>query len=261
MRYVRPVDFAAFKPSEFHSQVIANSSTGLDSCICICTRVPPGTGTTIGMHTHTGDQFYYVTQGQMALEINGQRATAAPGSLVFIPAGSPHWNWNEGTEDEVHFELIVPAPGPGEAVATPFDSAKQARAAAGPSPVSYVTHLNPEGFNPDRFTQLTLRSRLDGSDHVRFMVARVPPGGAGPGLHIHKFDQIYYVLSGTMRLQIGLEEYTAGPHTLVVLPAGVPHRNWNEDAEPELHINLQVPEVAVGERADYAVRLEAMAGT
>src|SRR5690349_18937266 len=100
MQYVRPVDFSAFRPNEFHSQRIADRNTGIESCVCICTRVPPGMGTTGGRHTHPADQFYYVAQGQMTLEIDGQVASAGPGSLVFIPEGSRHWNWNDGLEDE-----------------------------------------------------------------------------------------------------------------------------------------------------------------
>jgi len=28
----------------------------------------------------------------------------------------------------------------------------------------------------------------------------------------------------------------------VTIPAGMPHRNWNSGAEPELHLNLRIPE-------------------
>ena len=42
-----------------------------------------------------------------------------PHNLVIIPAGTPHWNWNEGTEDELHFELIVPTPPDGTPIAVP----------------------------------------------------------------------------------------------------------------------------------------------
>ena len=45
-----------------------------------------------------------------------------------------------------------------------------------------------------------------------------------------------------MKLQIGFKEYRAGPNTLVILPAGMPHRNWNATSEPEYHINLRLPE-------------------
>ena len=60
-------------------------------------------------HIHTSDQFYYILQGEMNLELAGRHYTAGPNSLVWIPAGAPHRNWNTGTEDDIHFELIVPA--------------------------------------------------------------------------------------------------------------------------------------------------------
>jgi hypothetical protein len=47
-----------------------------------------------------------------------------------------------------------------------------------------------------------------------------------------------------MQLEIGLNSYTAGPNTLVTLPAGMPHRNWNEGPDSEYHLNLRVPEPA-----------------
>ena len=41
------------------------------------------------------------------------------------------------------------------------------------------------------------------------------------------------ILGGTMSLEIEGQPYTAGPGTLVVFPAGVPHRNWNGGTEPK----------------------------
>jgi hypothetical protein len=45
-----------------------------------------------------------------------------------------------------------------------------------------------------------------------------------------------------MDLEIGFEHYSVGPHSLVIIPAGMPHRNWNSGSEPEFHLNLRVPE-------------------
>jgi mannose-6-phosphate isomerase-like protein (cupin superfamily) len=68
---------------------------------------------------------------------------------------------------------------------------------------------------------------------------RTPAGGGSPeGTHTHKFDQIYYVLSGTMFVEINGEESIVQPSSAVVFPAGVPHRNWNE--EETIHLALRV---------------------
>jgi mannose-6-phosphate isomerase-like protein (cupin superfamily) len=237
MQYVRAVDSNAFPPTAFHSQRLADSSTGLDSCICICTRVPPGTGTTSGLHTHPSDQLYYVLRGTMHARVGTQTYVVKPGNLVIIPAGTPHWNWNEGVEDEVHFELIVPPPPAGEALVTPVSG----DTVSDPG-VTLIRPLDAARFDPQRFSQVILADRSTGLDTLSLGVFRVPPGGSSPGLHMHRFDQIYYVISGTMDLQIGFEQYTAGPDHLVVIPAGMPHRNWNAGTEPEYHLNLRVPE-------------------
>src|SRR5579884_944824 len=104
-----------------------------------------------------------------------------------------------------------------------------------------------------RFPTVPLIDRSMGSEHCRMYLAKVPAGGGGRDLHIHAFDQFYFIISGTMKLQIGTEQHTAGPLSLVVLPAGVPHKNWNEGPEEEMHIALLVPEPEPGTVADVPV--------
>jgi mannose-6-phosphate isomerase-like protein (cupin superfamily) len=252
MDYVRPVDFAAFRPTAFHSQFIADRTTGIDSSMLICTRVPPGTGTSAGLHVHVADQFYYILRGRMHVQIGDGIYTAEPGSLVFIPAGAPHWNWNEGSEEEVHAELIIPAPREGLPTVYPVQVASlEAKPAQDPF---FIRPTDESGFEPDRFSTVALADRTTGSRAGRIAVAQVAPGRGTP-LHLHTFDQFYFVLSGTMQLQIGLENYTAGPNTYVLLPAGVPHRNWNDGPEAERHLNVQVPEMLPAPEADPPVIL------
>jgi quercetin dioxygenase-like cupin family protein len=71
---------------------------------------------------------------------------------------------------------------------------------------------------------------------------KTPPGDGSPaGMHTHVVDQLFYVLSGTMNLEIDGRLYTAGPGTLVVFPAGVPHRNWNGGDEATFHLAFNSP--------------------
>jgi quercetin dioxygenase-like cupin family protein len=240
IQYVRPVDFAAFKPDEFHSQFIADSRSGVVSCLLICTRVPPSKGTSAGLHVHVADQFYYILRGQMQVQIGSAQYTADPGSLVFIPAGAPHWNWNQGNEDEVHVELIVPAPSHGQP--TVYAVQVPSLTAAPAEDGYYVRPLDEAGFDPTSFSAVKLAGRETGSRACRINVVQVPAGKGTP-LHVHAFDQFYYVLSGTMSLQVGSETQTAGPNSYVLLPAGTPHRNWNEGPEMERHLAVLVPEM------------------
>ena len=71
---------------------------------------------------------------------------------------------------------------------------------------------------------------------------KTPPGEGSPaGMHTHVVDQLFYILSGTMSLEINGHAYTADPGTLVVFPAGVPHRNWNGGAEATVHLAFNTP--------------------
>ena len=93
----------------------------------------------------------------------------------------------------------------------------------------------------DRFTQVLL-DRNSGAKSCRIECIKTPPGGGSPeGLHTHKVDQIFYILRGTMTVEIMGKEYDVGPGTLVVFPAGVAHRNWNRSSEPTLHLSFAVP--------------------
>jgi len=112
VRYVRPLDPNAFKPAQFHSLRLADASTGLESCICIVTRVPPGTGTTSGLHVHPVNQVYYVLEGAMRMQLGTDTFTVRPGQMVVIPKGTPHWNWNDDDADERGGGIKLTAEGP-----------------------------------------------------------------------------------------------------------------------------------------------------
>jgi quercetin dioxygenase-like cupin family protein len=71
---------------------------------------------------------------------------------------------------------------------------------------------------------------------------KTPAGDGSPaGLHTHAVDQAFYILSGTMSLEIEGRQYQAGPGSLVFFPAGVPHRNWNAGSEPTVHLAINTP--------------------
>lgn len=93
----------------------------------------------------------------------------------------------------------------------------------------------------ERFTQ-TLFDQTSGAKSCTIQCIKTPAGGGSPaGLHTHQVDQIFYVLKGTMSIEIEGKEYEAGPGTLVIFPAGVPHRNWNGSSGPTLHLAFNTP--------------------
>ena len=93
----------------------------------------------------------------------------------------------------------------------------------------------------ERFTQ-TLFDQTSGAKTCTIQCIKTPAGGGSPaGLHTHQVDQIFYIVKGTMNIEIGEREYEVGPGTLVIFPAGVPHRNWNASSGPTVHLAFNTP--------------------
>ena len=93
----------------------------------------------------------------------------------------------------------------------------------------------------ERVTQALL-DHDSGATSCSVNCIKTPPGEGSPaGMHTHVVDQLFYILSGTMNLEIAGEPHTAGPGTLVVFPAGVAHRNWNGGDEPTVHLAFNSP--------------------
>ena len=93
----------------------------------------------------------------------------------------------------------------------------------------------------DRVVQ-SLLDRDSGATSCSVNCIKTPPGEGSPaGMHTHVVDQLFYILSGTMTLEIAGESHVAGPGTLVVFPAGVPHRNWNGGNEATIHLAVNSP--------------------
>jgi mannose-6-phosphate isomerase-like protein (cupin superfamily) len=244
---IRKVDFEAYERQGYEAQYLYNG----ESCRVIASHVAAGAAAP-PHHFHPVDQLYYVVEGEMNLVLGDEHFVAGPDTLVFIPAGTPHHNWNEGTTGEFHFEVLAPTPSPTQQVMIPSESSD-----AEGRPY-LVKPLRDGAYDPalPGFSIQRLLRRTDASEHMSLYVGQVEPGGAGPGTHIHAFDQFYYVLDGVMNVEIGLDRYSATRHTLVVLPAGVPHRQWNDGTTPERHLTLIVPEPVPGQEPwDIGVEL------
>jgi len=85
-----------------------------------------------------------------------------------------------------------------------------------------------------------------GVTHTHVMCIKTEPGGGSPeGLHSHEWDQLFYVLSGTLTIEVeGEEVCEAGPDTLVCYPKGVKHRNWNKTSTPVVHLAINMHPLA-----------------
>ncbi len=109
-------------------------------------------------------------------------------------------------------------------------------------PIDYSTipidPTYPEGFY---FRRLVGPRTESGIESCAFLVSRIPSGSGGLALHVHPVDQFYYILSGTLNLQLGQQFFTLEPNTLAFIPAGTPHTNWNTSSEDEFHLEFVAP--------------------
>ncbi|MFD5259049.1 cupin domain-containing protein [Streptomyces bobili] len=190
------------------------------------------------LHYHDSDQSYFLVSGAMKVRIDSAVHDVQAGSFVHIPAGVAHCNWNETSDTEFHFELIVPAPKPGAPLLHFVESPSDA---PGSDRTGFVRTTDDDDFQvPEAFPGMGFVPLLTNDNSVVNAI-RVAPGGSGPGAHIHEFDQYYVVLEGTLQVEVALERHSAPAGSVVLLPAGVPHRQWNEGPEREAHLALLAP--------------------
>jgi mannose-6-phosphate isomerase-like protein (cupin superfamily) len=255
MQYIRPFDEAKTFDTGFpgyRAQFVSH----LESALIVASHIESG-GCGPGLHYHHSDQLYYLFRGSMNVRLGHDVHKIDAGTLVFIPAGLAHCNWNDGQGTESHFEIIVPAPTPGAQIALLVDSPEDVpdeRRNDRPGFVKTVDLTRLTEAMPG-FKLMPLADPASGSSKTVISYAELSPGSAGPGTHIHEFDQYYFVLEGELTVEVALEKHKVGPDTLVVLPAGVPHRQYNDGDSVEKHLAILTPAPEPGRPWDRGVEL------
>lgn len=196
--------------------------------------------------TCANDQYLFTVGGPLTIDLGDRNLTAEEGSLIFVPAGAAHrliGNAKSQVATRV-LDLIVPSLPAGEPLFEPATLDK-------PQPGGFVSPLGDEAFaagsRPGGFAVQTLTDPAQGSVSCVVNAAQVAGGGTGPRMHIHTFDQLFFVLQGQLEVDVAGQRISAQQHDLVVLPAGVPHTQWNEGEETEVHLAVLVPPPASGE--------------
>jgi quercetin dioxygenase-like cupin family protein len=108
----------------------------------------------------------------------------------------------------------------------------------------YVRELDDERLasTPDteRVSQVLVEKTDPYAAEVRYI--RTPAGGGSPrGPHTHEWEQMFYILEGTMEIEVTGVHRTVGPGAVVVFPKGVEHRNWNASTRPTVHLAVNIP--------------------
>ncbi|MCT7660716.1 cupin domain-containing protein [Mycobacterium deserti] len=253
MEFIRPLDEEKTYDTPFRGyrqQILSNLESGL----MLASHIREG-GCGPSLHYHYVDQIYYMIKGTTNVRLGDEVHIAGPGSVVFIPAGLAHCNWNDGPGEESHFEMMVPQTRPVDPLMCPVDSPDDVPVERRTNRRGYVLTPVPDAATEPMpgFRMTPLATPAMGSDHAVVTVAEVDAGKGGPGTHVHEFDQYYFVLDGELTIEVALQKHVVGPMTLVILPAGVPHRQYNDGAVAEKHLSIIIPAPEEGRPWDVGI--------
>jgi uncharacterized cupin superfamily protein len=107
--------------------------------------------------------------------------------------------------------------------------------------MEYVRTVDPTKLSETE-ARVPLFNAASGAKTCAVSWHKTPPGGGSlEGLHKHKVDQIFFILSGTLMVEVAAETHALSSGALVVFPAGVPHRNWNESSDAAVYLAVNVP--------------------
>jgi len=114
------------------------------------------------------------------------------------------------------------------------------------SSFAYIRQLNADAIQAScaakqRYSQEMI-GRSSGGTSCTVSYIAVPVGSGSPaGLHVHEVDQMFYILSGSLNVEVDGMVRNVNPGSLVVFPAGVPHRNWNDGPEEAVYLAINAP--------------------
>ncbi|KAK5048714.1 hypothetical protein LTR84_005806 [Exophiala bonariae] len=253
MEYVRRFDENATFDTGF-PKYRAQILSFLESAVILASHIGEG-GCGPGWHYHHSDQMYYLVRGTMKVRLHDREHFVPTHSLVFIPAGLPHYNWNEGPGGETHLEMIIPAPHRMEQIAYMIDKPEDVPVEWQTSKKAYVRTVSREKLSEllPGFKILPMADPSTGSSNAMIMYAEVAPNAGGPRTHIHEFDQYYFVLEGELTIEVALQKHILTRDMFVVLPAGVPHRQYNRSNVTEKHVVINTPPPEAGRYWDYGL--------
>ncbi|NLR97398.1 cupin domain-containing protein [Rhizobium sp. P38BS-XIX] len=204
----------------------------------------------VDLHSPTEERLIYVLAGAVALREGANVVRLEANDFLFVPRSRAIVMM--GTDSsaqllDIHVPVTCDLPSLGAAKAL---SALKGR--VDENAFSAHTAHAAEGR---AFDTQTLVDRKMGSESIKAFVSLVHPG-SGMGLHVHPFDQFYYVLHGQLSVRLGFDAGVMSDGDIVAFPAGLIHSNSNDGAGPTLLLTINVPEVPAGTKGAYTIDLQ-----
>jgi mannose-6-phosphate isomerase-like protein (cupin superfamily) len=198
------------------------------------------------VHHHHADAFY-VLEGRLRITLDEEDLILEPGGFVFIPPEVIHAFGNPSDEPGRYLNLHAPGCGFDEYMRgnnPDFDQDYDVPPGSG-RPTSEAVVLEPgEGeqleLGPSRSTLKAGVSHDPAS--LAALETTIAAGFPGPVLHVHdKMVDSFFVLEGTLTLQIDVRTEDIGPGSYALVPPGTAHTFFNPRDEPARVLNLMAP--------------------
>ena len=226
------------------SEILGGPASGSDNAYLIYTRMPSGAHGP-ALFTLPAEHYYVVLSGKMNVQIGSDKFVVGPMGGVIVPAGTPHEVWNADAEPEAHFEVITSANPSRDLSRDVISMLKPAQPKKVENAASFVRQISvpaaaelKPGLNRQVYT-----NRAKGSSATVALDSTIP-GSGGPKPHVHRFEQVYFMVEGETTVMYGIDNPKAKKNDIVILPVGVVHTNTNMSSAPERHITLLLPEPA-----------------
>ena len=180
------------------------------------------------LHHHAFDEVFYVLEGELTFQVGDELIAAGPNTLLFAPGDSVHTLANHSATRSRYLLLCTPAG---------FERRFDPGAAPGTIPETIVVgdtiDAGPARRLPPVPRGINVLVRGEhGAGRVAVMDNAVAPVFAGPPLHHHDFDELFYVVEGELTFQLGDSVVTRRAGELAFAPRGVHHTWANHSGEP-----------------------------
>jgi quercetin dioxygenase-like cupin family protein len=234
-------------PGEGESHERFTILAGRDEVVLTEFRYAPGQdGPRRHIHRHHADAFY-VLEGQLRITLDEEPLVLEPGGFVLIPPEVIHTFGNPGSQPGRYLNLHAPGMGFEEYLRgnlPDFDQEYDVPPGSG-RPTSEAILLAPgegERLALGPSSALIKAGGSDGMGSISLLETSVAPGFPGPVLHLHDATiDSFFVLDGTLTLQLDGRTVEAGPGSYALVPPGNAHTFSNRSDEPARFLSVMAP--------------------
>jgi quercetin dioxygenase-like cupin family protein len=240
MPYIRRIS-AADAVDAGYPDYLAVMPVGIESATVVSGYL--GDGAHPPLHVHDVDQFFFVVSGSAIMWLAHDAHETKPGELIYIPAGYPHGSSNDSGATEHHLEIMVPGVRPG---APYLRSVESADAVQLPAVTTYIRSLSdPVTEANDQERRWVLADESTGIHTARITGVEWLGQATADAPASRETDRLIVVTEGRLDTEIAGQPGQAAAESVIVIPAGVPHRIQNASSAPVryLDIDLQTPAV------------------